>query len=162
MVRSAEALFMGSHTNRIDAKGRIASPADFRRALDLQAFNGFYCVPSLTGPHLDCGGGDYMTSLRRMIAAFDPFDPDKEALQEALIGRARMISFDGDGRFILPQPLRDHAGLADQALFVGLGDTFQIRSAAGAAEREADITARARAALPRLRNPVDLSGGGGV
>jgi MraZ protein len=154
MLRSAETLFLGSHINRIDAKGRIAAPADFRRALDLDAFNGFFCLPSLRGPFLECGGGDYVTDLQRMVAALDPFDPDREALHEWFSAEARRIPFDGDGRFILPPHLREHARLEDSAYFVGLGEMFQIRSGEGVEARKADIAERARAALSRLRNPA--------
>lgn len=154
MSRSAEALFLGSHINKIDAKGRIAAPADFRKALDLNAFNGFFCTLSLTGPWLDCGGGDFIVRLEAMIEALDPFDPDRAALHEALIGEARRIPFDSDGRFILPPHFRDHAGLEDGAYFIGLGETFQIRSAEGAEARRAEIRDRARAALGKLKNPV--------
>lgn len=154
MLRSAEALFLGSHVNKIDAKGRIAAPAEFRRALDLDTFNGFFCTPSLTGPHLDCGGGDFIEQRRTMIAALDPFEADREALEEWLLGETRKVPFDGDGRFILPGVLRDHAQLGENACFVGLGESFQIRSGEGAEERKAQIAERARAALSRLRNPA--------
>ena len=154
MARSAEALFMGSHTNKIDAKGRIASPADFRKALDLDAFNGFYCTPSLYGPHLDCGGPSYIRGLQAMIGALDPFDPDRIALEEAMIGRTRPVAFDADGRFILPQVLRNHAGLVEQAHFIGLGEKFQIRSADEADVQLAGVLERARGALHKLKNPA--------
>ncbi|HRX38925.1 MAG: division/cell wall cluster transcriptional repressor MraZ [Caulobacterales bacterium] len=145
---------MGRHINKIDAKGRIAAPAEYRRAMKLDSFNGFFCVPSLVGPHLDCGGSDFIEALQAMISALDPFDQDRIDLQESVIGQARPIPFDGDGRFILPQILRDHAELDEQALFVGCGSTFQIRSAKGAEERLAKSSERARAALTRLKNPV--------
>lgn len=154
MLRSAEALFLGFHFNKIDVKGRIAAPADYRRALDLKAFNGFYCVPSLVGPYLDCGGGGYILGLQAMIAALDPYDPDRAALEEALIGRSRPVPFDGDGRFILPQPLRDHARLEERVFFVGRGETFQIRSADAAEAQMADAAERARGALAKLKNPA--------
>jgi MraZ protein len=153
MSRSAETLFLGSHVNKIDVKGRIAAPAEYRRTLDLDAFNGFFCTPSLTGPHLDCGGGDFIEQRRAMIAALDPFEADREALEEWLLGETRKIFFDGDGRFILPPHLRDHARLGENAYFVGLGETFQIRSGEGVEERKAEIAERARAALTRLKNP---------
>jgi MraZ protein len=154
MTRSADALFLGSHTNKIDAKGRIASPADFRRALDLNRFNGFFCVPSLLGPRLDCGGADFIENLKSMISALAPFEQERIDLQEALIGQARPVPFDGDGRFILPQPLRDHARLDDHAFFIGLGETFQIWSAEGSQARLASAAERAREALTKLRNPA--------
>ncbi len=153
MGRSAAASFLGSHTNRIDGKGRIAAPADFRRALDLASFQGFFCLPSLEGPYLECGGEDFIEGLKASIGALDPFDEDRRALERALLGQARPVSIDGDGRFILPEPLRGHAALEDKALFVGLGDTFQIQRPPETAAPSADDVARARAALRRLRNP---------
>ena len=168
MLRAAATSFLGSHSNRIDAKGRVAAPADFRKALDLAAFNGFFCMPSLEGPFLDCGGADYIENLKASISHLPPFDPDRRALERTLLGRARPIAFDGDGRFILPEPLRLHAKLAERAFFVGLGDTFQIWRDDGAEEAIAGEEDRARAALMRLSNPGvapvgaqggDLSGG---
>lgn len=154
MRRSADALFMGCHTNKVDTKGRIAAPADFRRALKLESFCGFYCVPSLVGPYLDAGGADFIEAFQQMIAALDPFDPDRIDLQESLIGQARPVPFDGDGRFILPKPLRDYAGIGENAFFIGCGATFQIRNAEGAEERIDAARERARKALSRLKNPV--------
>ena len=165
MLRSAAASFLGSHTNRIDAKGRIAAPADFRKALDLAVFNGFFCIPSLEGPALDCGGPDYVEGLKASIYALDPFDPDRRALEKAILGRARPVTFDADGRFILPKPLREHVGLEGEAFFEGLGDRFQISRPSLAQESEEDVSARALAALQRLRNPgaspVQASAGSG-
>ena len=115
MLRTAADLFLGSHPSRIDQKGRIAAPADFRRALDLKDFNGFFCHPSLTGPFLVCGGSRYVLRLHAMIDALPPFDPKRRALERTLLGRARTISFDADGRFILPAPLRAQARLEDTA-----------------------------------------------
>jgi MraZ protein len=145
---------LGSHTNKIDAKGRIAAPADFRRALDLNRFNGFFCIPSLLGPQLDCGGADFIESLRAMITALDPYDQRRIDLQEGMLGQARPVPFDGDGRFILPQPLREHARLGDQAFFIGLGDTFQIWASEGAEARVGAAAERAREAVKQLRNPA--------
>ncbi len=163
MFRPAEALFLGRHINKIDAKGRIAAPAEFRRAMKLESFNGFFCAPSLVGPWLDCGGADFIEALQAMISELNPFEQDRMDLQEALIGQARAIPFDGDGRFILPQPLREHVRLDGEALFIGCGAVFQVRSAEGAEERLAEAAKRARAALSRLKNPVLAPGpvGGG-
>lgn len=159
MLRAPEDSFLGSHINKIDAKGRIAAPADFRRALNLDAFNGFYCLPSLRGPLLECGGGDFIDSLKAMIGQLDPFDPDRWALEEHLLGQVRPIHLDGEGRFILPEQFRGHARLAERALFVGLGETFHIRPVDSASEVNAKAD-QAKAALMRLRNPVNSIRGG--
>ncbi len=151
MLRSAEVLFMGSHTKNIDAKGRIATPADFRKALDLDAFNGFVCVPSLTGPFLDCGGFDLLARLQARIDQLDPYDPDRDAMEIALMGRARKLPFDKDGRAVLPKPLMEHAGLKGEACFVGRGAYFQIWNAEDVNERFAQAEKRAKEARFAMR-----------
>jgi len=153
MLRSSEASFLGSHNNKIDAKGRVAAPADFRRALEGEPLRGFFCLPSLQGAFLECGGGDFVAELKTMIRALDPYDPDREALEEHVLGAMRPLTFDTEGRFILPEQFRSHAGLGDRALFVGRGDTFVIRTPESAADRLTATRDAAKAALRRLRNP---------
>lgn len=154
-MRSARSLFTGSYPLKVDAKGRIAMPADMRRTLDLEDMNGFHCVPSMVNKHLDCGGPDFMERLYAMIEALDPFDPDRADLTETLISRSRPVYFDGDGRFILPQHMRAFAGIEDHVVLLGFGATFQIRrsDADEVATPEATVE-RARRALGKLKNPV--------
>lgn len=164
-TRGAGALFLGSHTNKIDKKGRIATPAEFRKALDTDSFNGFVCVPSLSGPYLDCGGLDLLVRFQAMIDNLDPYDPDRDDLEIAIMGRARKLPFDGDGRAILPQVLRDHAGVEDVASFVGRGSYFQIWNASDVEERFNQAQARASERRFVLKNqpvirPEKLQQGG--
>ena len=144
MLRPAEALFLGSHTNRIDAKGRIATPADFRKALDTDAFNGFVCVPSLTGPYLDCGGFDLLARLQAEIDEMDPDDPERDAKEIAVMGRARKLTFDKDGRIILPKVFVEHANLEGEACFVGRGSYFQLWNVADVEKRFAQAEKHAQ------------------
>ena len=157
MLRVGKSLFLGSHTNRIDKKGRIATPADFRKVLDTETLNGFVCIPSLSGPYLDCGGWDLLDRFQDMIDGLDPFDPDREDFEIAIMGRAREINFDADGRVILPQGLRDHAKLAEEACFVGRGSFFQIWNAADVEERFSQAHERARERRFVLKRSVNTS-----
>ncbi len=152
-LRSPETSFLGSHINKIDGKGRVATPADFRRALVDDPIRGFYCLPSLRGPWLECGGGDFITYFKQMIRELDPFDEDREALEEHVVGQIRSLPFDTEGRIVIGEPLRAHAALSDRVLFQGRGEIFMIMTAEGAEERLAASRDRARAALQRLRNP---------
>lgn len=152
-LRAPEASFLGSHVNKIDGKGRIAAPADFRRALEGDPIRGFYCLPSLRGPFLECGGGDLIAFFKELISELPPFDEDREELEAHLLGEARALSFDTEGRVVIPEPLRAHARLSERVLFQGRGETFWIMAADGAEQRLADGRDRARAALRRLRNP---------
>lgn len=159
MTRGAQAHFLGTHTNKIDKKNRIATPAEFRKALDIESFNGFVCVPSLSGPHLDCGGLDLLVRFQAMIDQLDPYDPDREDLELAIMGRARKLPFDSDGRAILPQSLKDYAGVEDEACFVGRGSYFQLWNTAGLEERFAQAQLRASEKRLILKNtPAMIAG----
>jgi MraZ protein len=143
----------------LDAKGRVAAPADFRRALDGDPIRGFYCLPSLRGPYLECGGGDFISYIKEMMRDnLDPFDPDRDALETHVIAKIRSLPFDTEGRVVIPEQFREHARLAERVIFQGRGETFTIMPAEGAEERDAATLERAKAALLRLRNPK--SGGG--
>ncbi|MEM6413097.1 MAG: division/cell wall cluster transcriptional repressor MraZ [Pseudomonadota bacterium] len=152
MLRSAANSFLGSHTNKIDAKGRVAAPADFRKALDLAHFHGFFCIPSVDGPYLDCGGPDYIENLKAIIYALPPYDPGRRALERQVLGAVKPITIDSDGRFVLTKALRKHAGLDDLVQFVGVGDTFQMWRPSTEENDVVDDIALARETLARLQN----------
>jgi len=126
MRRGAETLFFGSFVNKIDAKGRLATPARFRRVLDLERGASIYCIPSTDEKCLDCGGADYIETLMASISALDPFSEKRRSLERTVTARVVEVSLDKEGRIVLPQHLRDGAMLDGKALFAGLGTSFQI------------------------------------
>ena len=86
-VRPAD-FFIGSQTAKVDAKGRIAAPADFRRALEAKGFNGFFATPNLHVPeYLDCGGPDFRVAMQDLVDEYAALGEDRAIMQEALIGR---------------------------------------------------------------------------
>ncbi|MEO1135914.1 MAG: cell division/cell wall cluster transcriptional repressor MraZ [Pseudomonadota bacterium] len=126
MRRGAGAPFFGSYVNKIDAKGRLATPAAFRRVLDLASENVIYCIPSTEEPCIECGGGDYIDNLMAMIDQLDPYSKKRIALERAIATQMNPISPDGEGRINLPEELRQHAQLNGKALFAGHIRSFQI------------------------------------
>ncbi len=44
----------------------------------------------------------------------------------ALFGTSEVLTIDQDGRTILPDRLREHAGITTHITFVGLGEKFQM------------------------------------
>jgi MraZ protein len=47
-------------------------------------------------------------------------------LSVALYGDVVTLVIDQDGRIVLPEPLRAHAGISSHIAFVGLGQKFQM------------------------------------
>lgn len=158
MRRGAETLFFGSYTNKIDAKGRLATPALFRRALDLERVNAIYCIPSTEEPCLDCGGVDYIETLMASIAQLDPFSKERRSLERIVTARTCIVSLDKEGRVVLPAHLKDHAKLNGEALFAGLGNSFQIWNPDDFRQMEEEAEKIASTAKLSLRNPSPAGG----
>ncbi|MEM9170668.1 MAG: division/cell wall cluster transcriptional repressor MraZ [Pseudomonadota bacterium] len=150
MVRSTEAHFMGRHTYKIDKKGRLALPADFRRALDAtrvegDPFQGLIVMPSLDGGSLDCGGYPLVERLQRKLDELERYDAEAaDAIEMATIGQVRKLTIDPEGRTILPKDFVDELGLDGEATLIGRNWYFQIWPPAAAAARIQDARAIAK------------------
>ncbi len=150
MRRDAETLFLGSFTNKIDAKGRLATPARFRRVLEQEKSNTIYVIPSPDEPCLEAGGPAYIENLTRSILSLPRFSDERKLLQKRLSGKTLSLSMDAEGRIVLPQAFRDHANLNGEAVFSGQIDFFQIWNphALDASMGDDDAVAQARKTLP--------------
>ena len=119
--------FRGRFTNRIDAKGRVSVPAKFRAVTIAQGLGGIICFPPLNeGRFIEGCGPAFAQQIDRMLAELDPFSTEHDMLASVLLGESAELTFDSDGRVILPENLRDYAGITDEAVFVGAGMRFQI------------------------------------
>lgn len=121
-------MFLGTHANGLDAKGRVSVPADFRAVARAQGLEGVYCWRSFDGAFLEGGGAKRMETIQAVIDARDPYDDTRQAFEQVIFGGARVLSFDATGRITLPKDFADHAQLTREAVWVGLGDRFEIRS----------------------------------
>ncbi len=132
--------FVSTYTNKIDAKGRVSIPSAFRTVLEHDAYKsggaiGVYCYPSLDAPALDAGGERLAQKIDGLLQGLPDYSVERDELSVALYGDVQVLSVDGDGRIVLPEGLRAHAGLTGSVTFVGLGDKFQMWEPAAFDER---------------------------
>jgi MraZ protein len=132
--------FVSTFQNKIDAKGRVSIPAPFRAVLERDSYaagaasgagtgsapGGIYCYPSLDAPALDGGGERLAKKIDGLLRGLADYSDERDELSVALYGDVQILNIDGDGRIVLPEALRLHAGLSGLVTFVGLGDKFQI------------------------------------
>ena len=119
-------LFLSTYVNKIDKKSRVSVPASFRSALTDQNFQGIVVFPSSTHGALEGFSMARMEELSQRLDNFDLFSETQDDLAASIFSNAVPLSFDENGRVMLPKSLADHAGITDQALFVGMGVKFQI------------------------------------
>ena len=145
----ARASFTGEHPLKIDAKGRMSIPADFRRVLEQNdpdwtegLFPRLYL---LYGPHLK----DHLKVYS--VAAFDKITATIEALPQGsqdrkiatatILKRSKRLDTDKDGRIVMPQRQREAMGLLGDVMLAGSGDHFEIWDAAEYDSADADLQA---------------------
>lgn len=136
--------FASRFDNKIDAKGRVSVPAPFRAVLAKEGAEEIFCYPHLDRETLEAGGGRLVEKIKGILEDFPIDSPERDEIATAYFGESEKIKVDPDGRAVLPKRLRDHAGITDIAVFVGLGDKFQIWAPAAYEEFRSEARERAR------------------
>ena len=118
-------MFRGVANLSLDAKGRMAMPARYRDQL------------------IACCGGKLIVTLDRdgclliyplpnweiienELVKLPTMNPSVRALQRLLLGHATECELDGQGRLLIPGPLRQVAGLDRQVVLIGQGNKFEL------------------------------------
>jgi MraZ protein len=146
--------FVSNYTLRLDAKGRVSIPAPFRAVLARDGFEGLYCYPTLGRPALDAGGHALLAEIEALIARFSPYSDEREQFEAALYGTSETLKIDGEGRVVLTDSLKSHAGISDAVAFVGLGRKFQIWEPGRFRAQLAEATEKVRALKKQLGSQV--------
>lgn len=118
-------MFLGTHSPRLDDKGRLALPARFR--------------PELEGGLVICKGQDRCLFIFG-VAEFARFT---ESLRNAPVTDRRVRDYgrvlfasashetpDGQGRITVPSPLRVYAGLTKDCAVIGANTRIEVWDAA--------------------------------
>lgn len=120
------ARFTSNHTNKVDKKGRVSVPASFRAILEGRGPKLFYLKPNFRLGTLDALTDDHMNEWQARIDEYDMESEERDALLVSTFAECEEITYDDEGRMILPRRLMDFAGISDLAVFAGLGEYFQI------------------------------------
>lgn len=147
------ALLVGRHVNKIDKKGRVSVPKHFRAAFEGQSFRGVYAYPLFKHPAIEACDESFMARLSDSLDDMDMFSDEQDDLATVIMNNAEPLPFDPEGRVVLSKRLTDHAGITDEAVFVGRGRRFQIWSPSAFEDQNqrAFERARARGATLKLR-----------
>ncbi len=140
--------FLGTHQNRLDAKGRTSVPAAFRSALRGGHDAGAAALvlrPSHKHPCIEAWPLVAFEQLTASLGRLDLFNDDADDLTTTLYAEAWPVEADKEGRILLPDSLVQHAKLTESVVFMGLGRSFQIWEPAAAKRRTDEARERARA-----------------
>lgn len=121
-------MFRGRYEHSIDGKGRLSIPSRFREALARRRQK----VLILT--HFDsCVAAyplDEWRQLEERIRKQSTLQKDIRAFLRLFYSGAMETAVDGQGRILIPPPLREKAGLAHEVMIVGVLNKIEIWSKA--------------------------------
>ena len=156
------ALFTSEYSFKVDRKGRVSVPADYRAALATQSFQGIVVIPASGEQALDGSGHDRLEAMAQALDHSGVYSEEEMEEAQLLFSSARRLPFDGEGRILLPEDCIQHAGLGDSLTYAGLGKHFRLWNPEAYAAHKARIREQAAAKGRPLRlRPVPLLPGKG-
>ena len=92
----------------------------------LKSSNGFITYPSFNHSALEACSQDRIEKLSTTIDSLNPFEEKRDYFATSVLSESENLQFDTEGRVVISEKLLSHAKIKNNALFVGLGKTFQI------------------------------------
>lgn len=114
-------MLIGESYHNLDAKGRMIVPVKMRGDLG----DGFVVTRGLDG----CLFGfpkEGWFALQARIKELPLANKNARDFQHYINARAAEITFDKQGRIVLPQKLREYAQIGDEVVLVGMGDRIEF------------------------------------
>jgi MraZ protein len=121
-------MFRGQFDHAIDAKGRTSLPARFRDVLVATGDLRIVLTPSPFDPCLDVFPIKAWEEFEAKIAALPQFEPNVIRLRRLYVSAAVECEIDKQGRVLVPNSLREHAGLTKDVLWAGMGRKAELWS----------------------------------
>ncbi|HEY0758074.1 MAG TPA: division/cell wall cluster transcriptional repressor MraZ [Acidisarcina sp.] len=103
-------MFRGNHPTRVDEKGRLKVPADFKHRVD-EVYGTQFFITSKDGQSAEIYPLPEWEKIEAKIAALSSFNPAKRKFLERVNYYGQMVELDSQGRLLLPQILRESARL---------------------------------------------------
>lgn len=119
-------MFRGINQIQLDDKGRLSVPTRYRDALKQEAEAQVVVTIDTEEKCLLLYPLQEWENIERKIEALPSFNRSVRRIQRLLIGHATELDLDGNGRILLPQPLREYAGLKKGVVIVGQGKKLEI------------------------------------
>jgi MraZ protein len=111
-------MFRGNHPTRVDEKGRLKLPAEFKRLVDERYGTQFY-ITSKDGRRAEIYPLSEWQKIEEKVAQIPSMNPARKKFLDRVNYYGQVAEMDAQGRVLLPQILRETAKLAGDAVVIG-------------------------------------------
>lgn len=120
-------MFRGNYPTRVDEKGRLKVPAEFKRLIDEKYAAAFY-ITSLDGRVAQIYPFEEWQRIEEKLARLSNFNPTKKKLLARTNYYGQVVEMDGQGRLLVPQLLRDSAQIKGEVAVLGNLTYLEVRN----------------------------------
>jgi len=131
LTLKVEHMFLGQYHHNLDEKGRLTIPSKFRDVLA----EGAYLTQGFDRNLRLLTEAEFETMAER-INRLSMTDHSIRQLRRLMFAAASEVQLDRIGRTLIPQFLREFAGLETEAVIVGVGEAIEIWSPEAWTEQE--------------------------
>jgi len=135
-------VFRGVYEHQIDAKGRTSLPARLRETL-VGTYDERLILTTALDPCLHAYPVREWEALETALGKRNPMEPGVKTLMRLYVASAQECPLDKMGRVLVPPPLRQHAALEKDVVWVGMVKVMELWSRAGWAKAQEDARAQA-------------------
>lgn len=120
-------MFRGNHPTRVDEKGRLKVPSEFKRVIDEKYGLRFY-ITSLDGDVAQLYPFEEWERIEQKLAGLSTFNPTKKKFLSKVNYWGQVVEMDGQGRLLIPQLLRDGAKIKGEVAVSGYQTYLEVRN----------------------------------
>ena len=120
-------MFRGNHPTRVDEKGRLKVPAEFKRVIDEKYGLQFY-ITSLDGKVAQIYPFEEWERIEQKLASLSTFNPTKKKFLARVNYYGQAVEMDGQGRLLIPQLLRQTAEIKGEVAVLGNLTYLEVRN----------------------------------
>lgn len=114
-------MFIGEYNHSIDNKGRVIMPSKFREILG----ESFYVTKGMEGCIFVYDQEEWKR-LEEKTKQLKLTSKKARQFERIFYAPAREVEFDKQGRFVIPQNLREYADIKDDATIIGVSSRIEI------------------------------------
>ena len=120
-------MFRGNHPTRVDEKGRLKVPAEFKRVIDEKYGQQFY-ITSFDGKVAQVYPFEEWERIEQKLAGLSTFNPTKKKFLDRVSYYGQQVEMDGQGRLLMPQLLRETAQIKGEVAVMGTLTYLEVRN----------------------------------
>jgi MraZ protein len=120
-------MFRGNHPTRVDEKGRLKLPAEFKRLVD-ERYGAHFYITSKDGHSAEIYPLPEWEKIEAKLAGIPSMNVAKKKFLDRVNYYGQVSEMDAQGRVLLPQILRESARLSGDVVVFGVQTYLEVEN----------------------------------